>query len=129
MQVLEPDPMNAFEAEPTPQREAAPALPLGPAHAESEGIPYPMVAVEWHDAWFDQDQTDAEQFRTDYLVRTIGFLIHEGPHVITVAHEVLPDGDGFRAVTHIPVAIVERIHCLSPAAPDDVYTRRRSSDV
>jgi hypothetical protein len=73
-----------------------------------------MVLVEWHDAWFDQDQTDVEEFRSDYLVRTVGFLINEGPHVVTVAHEVLPDGDGFRAVTHIPVAIIERIQRLLP---------------
>lgn len=84
--------------------------------APSVDTPFPMVMVEWQDAWFDPDQTDEEGFRTDYLVRTMGFLVHESPDVITVAHEVLPEGDGFRAVTHIPVPIVRRIHRLSPPA-------------
>jgi len=82
--------------------------------AATDPLAYPMVLVEWHDAWFDPDQADRSEFRQDYLVRTIGFLIDEGPNVITVAHEVLPDGDGFRAVTHIPVPIVRRIHRLWP---------------
>ena len=85
-----------------------------------EPLTYPTVLVEWHDAWFDQDQADPEDFRTDYLVRTLGFLVSETPTVITVAHELLPDGDGFRAVTHIPIAIVEAIHHLAPADRRDV---------
>jgi phage tail protein X len=31
---------------------------------------------------------------------------------------VLPDGDGFRAVTHIPLSIVERIVRLDPGLAD-----------
>jgi len=85
-----------------------------PLVAPTELPAFPMVVVEWQDAWFDPDQSDDDGFRTDYLVRTMGFLIDEGPQVITVAHEVLPDGDGFRAVTHIPVPIVRRIHRLWP---------------
>jgi hypothetical protein len=114
MQVLRPETTEALEREPVPQPPAA-DLALPTVSTEPDIPPYATVMVEWHDAWFDQDQTDADEFRSDYLVRTVGFLIHEGPQVITVAHEVLPDGDGFRAVTHIPVAIVERIQTLSPA--------------
>ena len=113
MQVLRPE-TETFEPEPTRPAEPA-ALGLRTA-IEPDAPPYAIVAVEWHDAWFDQDQTDPEDFRADYLVRTVGFLVHEGPRVITVAHELLPDGDGFRAVTHIPLAIVERIRTLSPAS-------------
>ena len=113
MQVLRPE-SETFEPEPTRAAESA-GLALRTA-IEPDAPPYAMVAVEWHDAWFDQDQTDPEDFRADYLVRTVGFLVHEGPRVITVAHELLPDGDGFRAVTHIPLAIVERIRTLSPAS-------------
>jgi hypothetical protein len=113
MQVLRPDTVEAFGPEPLEEPEPAPAFAPRPA-LEADGPAYAMVLVEWHDAWFDQDQTDADEFRSDYLVRTVGFLIDEGPHVVTVAHEVLPDGDGFRAVTHIPVAIIERIQRLLP---------------
>jgi hypothetical protein len=28
---------------------------------------------------------------------------------VSLAQEILPDGEGFRAVTHIPLAIVERV--------------------
>jgi hypothetical protein len=39
----------------------------------------------------------------------VGFLVHEGPRFVSVAQEVLPDGEGFRAVTHIPRSIAESI--------------------
>ncbi len=86
--------------------EAAPIEPCATAPPEPE---YPLVLVEWHDAWFDFEQTGPEDCRPDYLVRTVGFLVGETPRMISLAQEILPDDDGFRAVTHIPVAIVERI--------------------
>jgi hypothetical protein len=76
--------------------------------AEGAGV-YPLAMVEWHDAWFDLDQLAIEDRRTDYLVRTVGFLIDEGPGVLSLAQELLPDGEGFRAVTHIPAAVIERV--------------------
>jgi hypothetical protein len=75
---------------------------------------YPLVLVEWHDAWFDVDQASPDDCRSDYLVRTVGFLVAEGPKFLSIAHEVLPDEDGFRAVTHIPLAIVEGVTRLFP---------------
>ncbi len=72
-------------------------------------VGHPLVLVEWHDAWFDHDLSAPDQRRPDYLVRTVGFLLAEGPRFLSLAQEVLPDGDGYRAVTHIPVTIVERV--------------------
>ena len=72
----------------------------------------PLVLVIWRDAFFDFDQSDAEDVRPDYLVHTVGFLVAEGPRFVSLAQEILPDGDGFRAVTHIPMSIVERIERL-----------------
>jgi hypothetical protein len=72
-------------------------------------LDHPMVLVIWRDAFFDFDQADPEDVRPDYLVHTVGFLLTEGPKFVSLAQEVLPDGDGFRAVTHIPLSIVERI--------------------
>ena len=79
-----------------------------------EPFEYPLAMVEWHDAWFDQaDPTDC---RSDYLVRTVGFLVSEGPRLVSLAQELLPDGEGLRAVTHIPLPIVERIVLLGPSS-------------
>jgi hypothetical protein len=78
---------------------------------------FPVVLVTWRDAWFDFDEPDPEDARTDYLVSTVGFLIRRGARFVSVAQEILPDGDGFRAVTHIPVAVVENISPLR--GPDE----------
>lgn len=79
----------------------------------TEGLPerpeFPLVLVTWRDAWFDFDEPDPEDARADYLVSTVGFLVRQGERFVSVAQEVLPDGDGFRAVTHIPTAVVEKI--------------------
>ena len=83
------------------------------------GNDYPLVLVEWHDAWFDADQSGPEDCRADYVVRTVGFLVADGPRFLSIAHEVLPDDDGFRAVTHIPIAIVEAVRYLSPQPQRD----------
>ena len=73
---------------------------------------FPLVLVTWRDAWFDFEELDPEDARADYLVSTVGFLVQRGPRFVSVAQEVLPDGDGFRAVTHIPLAVVEKISLL-----------------
>ena len=78
-------------------------------------LEHPLVLVIWRDAFFDFDQSNADDIRPDYLVHTVGFLLAEGPKFVSLAQEVLPDGDGFRAVTHIPQSIVERIVRLGPS--------------
>ena len=94
--------------------------PDGPSSRRPRGSPsrprtspsapeFPLVLVTWRDAWFDFDEPDPEDARADYLVSTVGFLVRQGPRFVSVAQEVLPDGDGFRAVTHIPIAVVEKI--------------------
>lgn len=91
-------------------------LPVGPVESlagPTESLPerpdFPLVLVTWRDAWFDFDEPDPEDARADYLVSTVGFLVRQGQRFVSVAQEVLPDGDGFRAVTHIPIAVVEKI--------------------
>ena len=86
---------------------------------------FPLVLVIWRDAWFDFEELDPEDARADYLVSTVGFLVRRGPRFVSVAQEVLPDGDGFRAVTHIPVAVLEKISPLresDEAARNDLAT-------
>ena len=88
--------------------------PDAPESAEPD---FPLVLVSWHDAWFDFEEADPQDCRADYLVRTVGFLVNQGPRFLSIAQEVLPDGDGFRAVTHIPLSIVEEVTTLA-ADPD-----------
>jgi hypothetical protein len=82
-------------------------IPAERSNASPEG--YPLVLVEWQDAWFDLDLELPEDRRSDYVVRTVGFLVGDGPRFVSIAQEILPEGDGFRAVTHIPVQIVGRM--------------------
>jgi len=108
MQVVRADGLDRLE----PLERALPAegpssLPKAPE--------FPLVVVEWQDAWFDFDLAEPEDTRTDYLVRTVGFLVADGPKFVSLAQEVLPDGDGFRAVTHIPLPVVERLVFLDQA--------------
>jgi hypothetical protein len=78
-------------------------------HAHSRSLR--LVLVRWHDAWFDLEQP-AGGWRDDYLVQTVGFLVREGPDVVSIAQELLPGRDGYRAVTHIPRGIIESISTL-----------------
>ena len=101
------DPPEAARAEPT----------LGPLPLlQPESPHYPLAMVEWHDAWFDLDLESPDGCRQDYLVRTVGFLVSEGPRFVSLAQEILPDGEGLRAITHIPLPIVERIVRLERSA-------------
>ena len=94
-------------------------LAPGPAERLAESVEdptdppeFPLVLVTWRDAWFDFEEPDPEDVRADYLVKTVGYMVRRGPRFVSVAQEILPDGDGFRAVTHIPVAVVETIATL-----------------
>ena len=101
------DPLEAARAEPT----------VGPLPVAEPELPhYPLALVEWHDAWFDLDLESPDGCRQDYLVHTVGFLVSEGPRFVSIAQEILPDGEGLRAVTHIPLAIVERVIRLERSA-------------
>lgn len=91
----------------------------GPAERLAEAVEdptdppeFPLVLVTWRDAWFDFEEPDPEDVRADYLVKTVGYMVRRGARFVSVAQEILPDGDGFRAVTHIPVAVVETIATL-----------------
>lgn len=110
MQVVRADGFDRLE----PLEHALP-LPAEESPTVSEAPEYPLVVVEWQDAWFDFDLAGPEETRPDYLVRTVGFLVSDGPRFISLAQEVLPDGEGFRAVTHIPLPIVERLVFLDQA--------------
>ena len=58
--------------------------------------------------------------RREYLVRTTGFVVRDEPGILSIAQEILPEEDGFRAVTHIPRGMVATITPLAsiPVALD-----------
>jgi hypothetical protein len=72
----------------------------------------PVVLITWQDAWADSEQHERAEWRSDYLVRTTGFLVRDEPDVVSIAQEILPEEDGFRAVTHIPRGMIEDLMCL-----------------
>jgi hypothetical protein len=79
------------------------------------GPSHPLVLVRWQDAWFDADQQDAEDFRNDYVVQTVGFVVRQEPDLVSIAQELLPEGDGYRAVTHIPRGMIVTMMPLTSA--------------
>lgn len=90
---------------------APPSPETKPAIHHSRGLR--LVLVRWHDAWFDFEHGSSGGWREDYLVQTVGFLVRQDPGVVSVAQELLPGRDGFRAVTHIPMGVVESIITLA----------------
>jgi hypothetical protein len=70
---------------------------------------FSLVLVRWYDAWFDSEQQCPDDWRNEYPVQTVGFLVRDDATVISVAQEILPDGDGYRAVTHIPTSTIESV--------------------
>ena len=105
----------------------------GDPHHAPDGGPavdrLPLVLVTWRDAWFDFEQPDGAEPRSDYLVTTVGFVVGRGPRFLSVAQEVLPEGDGCRAVTHIPLSVVESVVPLrvddrgaATPVPEDLYS-------
>ena len=80
---------------------------------------YPLVLVHWLDAWYDPDEQTVDDWRADYPVQTVGYLVRDEGAVISIAQEVLPDDEGFRAVTHIPRGMVQQITRLALAVPQN----------
>jgi hypothetical protein len=107
---------DTLAALPTADVEHAPHADDAPVGDAPE---FPLALVVWRDAFFDFDRKPDDETRPDYLVHTVGFVLADGPTFVSLAQEVLPDDDGFRAVTHIPLAIVERLEYLAatPAPP------------
>jgi len=118
VRVLQP-PDGTFAPTPGPialEPELVVAQPeLLPDVPEAPG--FPLVVVHWLDAWYDPDEQTAEDWRDEYPIRTVGYLVREEVGILSIAQEVLPDGEGFRAVTHIPRPMVQRIDRLVPDVP------------
>ena len=68
-----------------------------------------LQIVTWRDAYFDTDMPDKP--RKDYLVQTAGWVKRRGKFLV-VYSEKLPDKEGWRAITHIPIENVVRRRTL-----------------
>lgn len=63
-----------------------------------------IVLVVWRDAYFDFKLEDqADPVRDDYQVTTMGWVLSIGPRFLSIAQEKLPEGEGWRGVTHLPL--------------------------
>ena len=63
-----------------------------------------LVQVKWRDAYFDFEEPDEQ--REDYLVYTVGYVVNVSDKFLSIAQEQLPEQDGWRAVTHVPLPVV-----------------------
>lgn len=67
-----------------------------------------LKRVTWRDAFYDYDLEG--ELTEDFIVETVGWVLRSGPKFISVASEKLPEG--WRAVTHIPVELVQKVASL-----------------
>lgn len=66
-----------------------------------DAVPPEVVECVWTDAWGDTDQHSPEIWRENFPVHSVGFLVRDEEAVVSLAAEILPDGD-YRGVLHIP---------------------------
>src|SRR5438093_8210372 len=107
-------PMGARAEEVSGQPVLAPSAPPVPTRRPLPHKTLELVMVRWRDAWFDFEH-GATGWRDSYIVQTVGFLVRRDAGVISVAQELLPGRDGFRAVTHIPMGVVQSVITLARA--------------
>ena len=69
--------------------------------------PGTLVLVKWRDAYFEHEQADPDDCRDDYMVHTVGFVVKVTTKFLGIAQEELPEADGWRAVTWIPLSLIE----------------------
>lgn len=89
--------------------------------SRSEVLPL-IVEVTWRDAFHEFEQKDADDARGDYIVHTVGYLVRETEAWVSVAQEILPDGDGLRGVTHIPTSLVVNRDVIKPRPTASLMT-------
>lgn len=70
----------------------------------------PML-VEWRDAYHDFEWPDINiRIFRDYIVKTNGFYVCHDKTWLHLTMEILPEGDGLRGYTHIPLVLLQTIN-------------------
>lgn len=69
-----------------------------------------VVMITWRDAHSDLESMEYD----DYLVKTVGWLIEDGPKFVGLADELLPHDNGFRGHTRIPIECVVEREVIKP---------------
>lgn len=67
------------------------------------------IVVEWRDAYHDFDFVSGDPYR-DYIVKTNGFYVGHDKTWLHLVMEILPDGDGYRGLSHIPLVLLQTIN-------------------
>ena len=70
-----------------------------------------ILIVEWDDAWIDESETRAHDWKDAWATMTYGLCVRDTPKLISIAQDKQPD-DVYKGVTHIPRAIVRKIRRL-----------------
>jgi hypothetical protein len=77
--------------------------------------PYPLVTIDWLDAYTQDEWLDVEDFTREpweHMVHSTGWLIYENDLQVILAHTISPidpaDGGGWKAgtVTFIPKGVI-----------------------
>jgi len=74
-----------------------------------------VVRVTWRDAHSDERiREDLSDLNEEYLVVTIGIVMAAGPKFLRIADERLPNEDGWRGVSSIPIENLVKVEKLVP---------------
>jgi hypothetical protein len=77
-------------------------------------LPFPVVMVEWDDAWIDESETEPPDWGEPDVAKcvTVGWLVRNTPELISVALEYQPNSNRFRRVQHVQKEVVRKITIL-----------------
>lgn len=81
----------------------------------------PLAVVEWLDAWVDGNDpvnlADAAATHKPKVVVTIGWVLLQNNHGISIANEHYGDEDTYRGRTFIPAAMIKSITIMNLSKP------------
>ena len=66
---------------------------------------HPVEVVVWLDAWFSSEPSEPDDWEEEWRMTTTGFVVRETKTLLSLAHELLPEGD-YKGVSHIPKSLV-----------------------
>jgi len=76
-------------------------------------LKYPLVMVEWEDAWSEDGWIGPNELKGNtYSVVTVGYVINKGPKALQIASTIEQEGN-LSGVMSVPLGCVKRVRSLS----------------